>query len=325
MDFIVTSYMKLAPAPGRAAVLAGQKLSTHPLGGGVRITGPVAWTNEGTIELRSSSGIAAESAFATADGRITNNGTIRIMDLSGRIEGTMVNNGSIVKNRGDAIFTKGLENVGTLTVEQEARVNITGGPTTNSGTITLGPAATLTFGGDVTNTGRLVLDPTSSVNLPTASFLPRAPDAAERDEAVRHYTDLIRAGRLHSWIGQPRPHTGLALAPVGETELLIRNTYNGDANLDGLVNADDYFRIDSNFLAPPPEPTYAHGDFNYDGTINADDYFLIDSAFLAQGTPLAGSGDSPPLMSAAAVPEPSALFLLVIAAGSSTRRSRDRR
>ena len=30
-----------------------------------------------------------------------------------------------------------------------------------------------------------------------------------------------------------------------------------------------------------------NGDFNYDGVVNADDYFLIDSAFLGQTGPLA--------------------------------------
>ena len=77
---------------------------------------------------------------------------------------------------------------------------------------------------------------------------------------------------------------------VDDNAILVTRTYTGDANLDGVVNADDYFRIDSGFLAQPAAPTYAQGDFNYDGKINSDDYFLIDSAFLGQGTPLAAAG-----------------------------------
>ncbi|MCY2952930.1 MAG: hypothetical protein NTU53_13280 [Planctomycetota bacterium] len=34
---------------------------------------------------------------------------------------------------------------------------------------------------------------------------------------------------------------------------------------------------------------YYNGDFNYDGVVNADDYFLIDSAFIGQSEPLAAS------------------------------------
>jgi hypothetical protein len=79
--------------------------------------------------------------------------------------------------------------------------------------------------------------------------------------------------------------------PVDPDDILIKHTHNGDANLDGQVNFDDYFRIDSAYLEQPANPTYAQGDFNYDGTINFDDYFLIDSAFLGQsGTLGARSG-----------------------------------
>ena len=91
-----------------------------------------------------------------------------------------------------------------------------------------------------------------------------------------------------------------------ENAILIKYTYNGDANLDGRVNADDYFRIDQGFLAQPQNPGYNQGDFNYDGTVNADDYFLIDQAFLGQGAPLEGT-----LLSAIAVPEPGAALLLL--------------
>ena len=92
------------------------------------------------------------------------------------------------------------------------------------------------------------------------------------------------------------PNTTLAFMPnpgltefeeqaVRPEDFLIAYTYDGDANLDGRVNSDDYFRIDSGFLAQPASPGYRDGDFNYDGKINSDDYFLIDSAFLGQGAP----------------------------------------
>jgi len=68
-------------------------------------------------------------------------------------------------------------------------------------------------------------------------------------------------------------------------EVVVKYTWDGDANLDGVVNAADYFMIDSNFI--PQAKGYQNGDFNYDGVINADDYFLIDSAFLGQTGQLA--------------------------------------
>jgi len=86
--------------------------------------------------------------------------------------------------------------------------------------------------------------------------------------------------------------------PVNANTVLLKYTYNGDANLDGIVNADDYFLIDSNYI--PQKPGYHNGDFNYDGLVNADDYFLIDFAFLGQTAPLSmkSIGNAP-------VPEPS--------------------
>jgi hypothetical protein len=74
----------------------------------------------------------------------------------------------------------------------------------------------------------------------------------------------------------------LAGTTVTVNDVLVKYGWNGDVNLDGRVNADDYFRIDSGFLNRPPSPTYRDGDFNFDGKINADDYFLIDQAFLNQ-------------------------------------------
>jgi hypothetical protein len=72
---------------------------------------------------------------------------------------------------------------------------------------------------------------------------------------------------------------------IGVNDVIVKYTWNGDANIDGLVNADDYFLADSGFISQ--KPGYYNGDFNYDGVINADDYFLIDSAFLGQTGPLA--------------------------------------
>jgi len=74
---------------------------------------------------------------------------------------------------------------------------------------------------------------------------------------------------------------------VGAGDVLVKYTYNGDANLDGIVNADDYFLIDSGYITQAKG--YQNGDFNYDDIINADDYFLIDSAYIGQSVPLAAS------------------------------------
>jgi hypothetical protein len=71
---------------------------------------------------------------------------------------------------------------------------------------------------------------------------------------------------------------------VDATTVIVKYTFAGDSNLDGMITGDDYFQIDSAY------PTGAHGwlngDFNYDGILNGDDYFLIDSNFPQQAVVL---------------------------------------
>jgi Dockerin type I domain len=64
---------------------------------------------------------------------------------------------------------------------------------------------------------------------------------------------------------------------VTNTDILIKFTVYGDANLDGKVNGDDYSAIDNGFNEQLTG--WQNGDFNYDGSINGTDYTLIDNAF----------------------------------------------
>jgi hypothetical protein len=96
----------------------------------------------------------------------------------------------------------------------------------------------------------------------------------------------------HTGLGPPQRILATFMGrPVDEDSVLVRFTLEGDANLDGRVNIDDYFLIDlghANGLAG-----YASGDFNYSGGApDGDDYFRIDHAFLLQGAPLALAGPS---------------------------------
>jgi len=106
--------------------------------------------------------------------------------------------------------------------------------------------------------------------------------------------------------------------PVNASSVLLKYTWNGDANLDGIVNADDYFLADSGFITQ--KGGWYNGDFNYDGIVNADDYFMIDSAFIGQTATLSGR--------IAAVPEPGMLRALglgmMLLAGRVRRGTRTR-
>jgi subtilase family serine protease len=68
--------------------------------------------------------------------------------------------------------------------------------------------------------------------------------------------------------------------PVTTTDVLVKYTDYGDANLDGVVNAADYTRVDVGFVLGLTG--WVNGDFNYDGTVDGSDYTLMDNAFNQQ-------------------------------------------
>jgi hypothetical protein len=70
----------------------------------------------------------------------------------------------------------------------------------------------------------------------------------------------------------------------GATDVLVRYTYLGDANLDGQVDGSDYTKVDLGFTNALTG--WANGDFNYDNHIDGSDYTLIDNAFNTQGSQL---------------------------------------
>jgi T5SS/PEP-CTERM-associated repeat protein len=89
---------------------------------------------------------------------------------------------------------------------------------------------------------------------------------------------------------------------VDNTSVLVRYTLRGDANLDGVVNALDFNALSTNFGSSGKR--WSQGDYNYDGAVDTSDF-----AFMA-----ANFGDSIPSpvpALGAAVPEPSAIALLV--------------
>jgi hypothetical protein len=73
---------------------------------------------------------------------------------------------------------------------------------------------------------------------------------------------------------------------VTGTDTLVRYTYGGDANLDGMINIDDYSNIDSSVAVDGAIKGYFNGDFNFDGSVNIDDYSFIDGNIGTQGPAL---------------------------------------
>ncbi len=110
------------------------------------------------------------------------------------------------------------------------------------------------------------------------------------------------------------------------TDILIKYTYYGDANLDGQVDGTDYSRIDNGYLSH--STGWLNGDFNYDNTIDGSDYTLIDNAFNTQGVNLTSSAEvavpTVQIAGASAVPEPGTIALLAVAASALLLQRRPR-
>ncbi len=93
---------------------------------------------------------------------------------------------------------------------------------------------------------------------------------------------------------------------VTNTDVLIKYTFVGDADLSGTISAADYLLIDNGFQNSLTG--WRNGDFNYDGSINGDDYALIDNAFNTQGSTTFAA--APTELIAAQLPEPAGLIFL---------------
>ncbi|MBC7784126.1 MAG: autotransporter-associated beta strand repeat-containing protein [Burkholderiales bacterium] len=104
--------------------------------------------------------------------------------------------------------------------------------------------------------------------------------------------------------GQVTTLSGFALANPTQS-VLVKYTWRGDTNLDGVVNGSDYALADTGFSGGGTG--WFYGDVNYDGVINGSDYALIDTGFSSQTGPL---------------PEPAMLSLLGLGAMGMLRRRR---
>jgi guanyl-specific ribonuclease Sa len=75
---------------------------------------------------------------------------------------------------------------------------------------------------------------------------------------------------------------------VGTNDVLVKFTYFGDADLNGIVDDTDYFLINTGYLGGLSG--WVNGDFDYSAAVDDTDYFLLNTAFLSQGTALRANG-----------------------------------
>jgi hypothetical protein len=98
--------------------------------------------------------------------------------------------------------------------------------------------------------------------------------------------------------------------PNGEIEIMF--TLLGDANLDGIVNSEDFTPFSANV---GKNGSWDQGDFNYDGTVNSEDFTPFSANLGKSATLAAAAGALDPANSSIGlsnVPEPASMGLMVV-------------
>ena len=90
-------------------------------------------------------------------------------------------------------------------------------------------------------------------------------------------THLTALGILLNTAGTGQFYTTFDGVSVSKTDVLIKYTYYGDANLSGNVDGDDYDQIDNGYNSQLTG--WQNGDFNYSGAIDGTDYAMVDNAY----------------------------------------------
>jgi hypothetical protein len=173
-------------------------------------------------------------------------------------------------------------------------------------TVSLDPADSLHLSVDVGFDSIVINGGQIHLGAPTIPFIDMATSDAtlifstspsNRDSLLSQINQQIRSGRNGGlWNGSGIFSSGaaanedhiLGLAAVGSWQLdpsagtsdvFIRLVKNGDSDIDGDLDADDYARLDEAWANPPAQSSYFAGDFNYNGRLDSDDFFAIDRAF----------------------------------------------
>ncbi len=255
----------------------------------------------GTAQLLVSGG----GTFNT-DGPTTINATGTLGNGFGTINAKAVtNNGNF--NSSSTTNVTSLNGTGTLTVNS-GTFSSTSGIIQNTATVTFG--GTIDIAADGTSTGVSVLKNLSFgangfVNLHNNDLIVDYTGGSSTYNTIYNKvkSGLVLLGGTNNGIGstevdaQTIPATILAVVDNGtiggqitETSgvavpadsVIVKYTWFGDSNLDGVVDGSDYALIDTGLGSNGTLGGWVFGDYDYSGTIDGSDYALIDTGLLSQ-------------------------------------------
>jgi hypothetical protein len=167
---------------------------------------------------------------------------------------------------------------------------------TNSGVSRLATTPTIAGRFDL-NDNDLVVDYTGTTVLPTIQAL----TASGRNDGAWNGVGINSSEAA----SHPAGATALGVAEASDvlgatggvfsgqsvdgTTVLVKYTWYGDADFNGIVDFDDYVRTDGGFNFGLTG--WINGDFDLNGSIDFDDYVLIDLGFNAQSGTLRRAQD----------------------------------
>ncbi|CAN5674210.1 hypothetical protein BH09PLA1_BH09PLA1_11900 [soil metagenome] len=257
-------------------------------------SGPNSYTGSTTITTGDTLVVTPLGTLGSGD--VINNANLEVDGY------TSVSNltGTGTTNVGDGTSTTNVFTVKSVRTAAGSIVNVNAGATlvvtpngTNAGTSRIG--GSLTIAGGATRTATLDLNDNDLIA--TSNSYAQISNAIRSARTGGTWTGMgltsttarnalpkitglgaITGAQFHAAAGAGALFDGVAVA---NSDVLVKYTYNGDTDLNGVVNFDDYSRTDSGFNTGGTD--WFHGDFDYNGIVNFDDYSLIDSAFNQQG------------------------------------------
>jgi len=217
-------------------------------------------------------------------GLISGNGTTTVSGtgllVAGNFSQTALTNNGVVEIDGTGVIGQ-LTGSGNLTVGngtsdntvQLAAAATSDGFNNAQGSVTIGVGSTL----DITDS--ILLLNYGNGSTPLAVVQAAVAYGAGVSGASGAYGSIMsstaNAGKAGKYTVGYADSTEVTSIPSGNVELMY--TLSGDANLDGVVNFNDYSTLQNNYDKSGTD--WSQGDFNHDGVVNFNDFSMLQNNY----------------------------------------------